>query len=142
MTEFTPVAALLGGALIGAGALLTMWLLGRIAGISGILGGALFQLGSSDWGWRVAFLAGMVLAPVAYMIVVGQAPAFSMPASTTTSIVAGLLVGFGVTLGSGCASGHGVCGMARLSIRSIAATGIFMAAAIATVFVTRHVIGA
>ncbi|MCH9808884.1 MAG: YeeE/YedE family protein [Alphaproteobacteria bacterium] len=141
MTEFTPIAALIGGTLIGLGAVLTMLLLGRIAGISGMLGGALFPASGDDWSWRAAFIAGMIAAPVLYTLVLGKAPQFEMPVSTLTSIIGGLLVGIGVTFGNGCASGHGVCGMARLSTRSIAATGVFMAAAVVTVYVTRHVIG-
>lgn len=141
MTEFTPVAAIVGGALIGLGAIMAMALLGRIAGISGILAGTVFPASKEDWSWRAAFVAGMIAAPVVFTFVMGQAPEFTMTATTTTSILAGLLVGSGVTFGAGCASGHGVCGLARLSPRSIVATGVFMAVAVATVFVTRHVIG-
>lgn len=141
MTEFTPIAALIGGTLIGLGAVLTMLLFGRIAGISGMLGGTLFPTSSVDWSWRAAFIAGMIAAPVIYTFAMGKAPQFEMPISTFASIVGGLLVGIGVTFGNGCASGHGVCGMARLSPRSIVATGVFMLTAVVTVFVTRHVIG-
>jgi len=141
MTEFTPVAAVAGGVLIGLGAIMAMGLLGRIAGISGILAGTIFPASFSEWSWRAAFIAGMIAAPTVYTVAMGHAPEFAMPGDTMTSIVAGLLVGSGVTFGAGCASGHGVCGLARLSQRSIVATGVFMAVAIATVFVTRHVIG-
>lgn len=141
MTEFTPLEAVVGGALIGTGAVLAMLMLGRIAGISGILAGTVFPSSYSEWSWRAAFVAGMIAAPTLFAFATGAAPAFEMPGTTVTSIVAGLIVGFGVTLGSGCASGHGVCGLARLSRRSLAATGVFMATAVATVFVTRHVIG-
>ncbi len=141
MTEFTPVAALVGGTLIGIGAVLTMLLFGRIAGISGMLGGTLFPSSAEDWSWRAAFIVGMIAAPSAYMLAMGQAPQFEMPVSMMASIVGGLLVGIGVTFGNGCASGHGVCGLARLSPRSLAATAVFMGTALVTVFVTRHVIG-
>jgi uncharacterized protein len=141
-TEFTPFTAIAGGALIGAGAVLAMLLLGRIAGISGIVAGAIFPASKDEWGWRAAFLAGMIMSPVLYTLVTGQGPQFAMPGSTAMSVVAGLLVGIGVTFGAGCASGHGVCGLARLSSRSIIATSIFMLMAVATVYVTRHLIGA
>ncbi|MBU2582675.1 MAG: YeeE/YedE family protein [Alphaproteobacteria bacterium] len=120
---------------------MAMGLLGRIAGMSGILAGTFFPNSAEDWGWRAAFIAGMIAAPTVYTLWTGHSPDFEMPATTTLSIVAGLLVGVGVTFGAGCASGHGVCGLARLSQRSIVATGIFMAVAMATVFVSRHVIG-
>ncbi len=142
MTEFTPIEAVVGGILIGAGAVMMMALLGRIAGLSGILSGFVFQAGNSDWAWRAAFVAGMIAAPVLYTLAMGQAPDFAMPGSTGLSVVAGVLVGIGVTFGAGCASGHGVCGMARLSPRSLAATATFMATAVATVYVTRHLLGA
>ncbi len=138
MANFTPVSAAIGGALIGLSAALLMLLTGRIAGISGIFGGCL-NAATSDKGWRLAFLAGLILAPVTaalggYAVLHPQ-----MPASWITTIGAGLLVGFGTRLGGGCTSGHGVCGIARLSTRSIVATAVFMAAAIVTVAVTRHV---
>lgn len=136
MTDFTPFASLAGGALIGAAALLLWLTLGRIAGISGILAGA----AGPDRGWRLAFLAGLIGAPIAWVALAG-APALHIAAGPVTLVAAGLLVGFGTRLGSGCTSGHGVCGLARLSPRSIAATGIFMATAAATVFLTRHVLG-
>jgi len=137
MTNFTPVAALVGGALIGLAAALLMLLTGRIAGISGIVGGCVIP-GARDHTWRLAFVAGMIAAPV-----VGAASGFSletpqMPASWTIIVVAGLLVGFGSRLGSGCTSGHGVCGIARFSLRSIVATVIFMFTAFVVVFVVRH----
>lgn len=141
ITEFTPFTAIAGGALIGAGAVLAMLLLGRVAGISGIVAGALFPASLDEWAWRAAFLAGMIMSPVLYTLVMGQGPQFAMPGSTATSVVAGLLVGIGVTFGAGCASGHGVCGLARLSSRSIVATSVFMVMAVATVYVTRHLIG-
>jgi uncharacterized membrane protein YedE/YeeE len=141
LENFTPVSATLGGVLIGLSAVL-LWLFnGRIAGISGILGGLLAP-GLRDFGWRAAFVLGLVAGPLAAMAALGDMPAVTITGSTGLLVAGGLLVGFGTRLGSGCTSGHGVCGLARLSPRSIAATGLFLAAALATVFVTRHVIGA
>jgi uncharacterized protein len=136
---FSPLAALAGGALIGLAAALMMILGGRIAGVSGILGGA-FEARAGDRGWRIAFIGGIVVAPL-----VALAAGFGLPDVTLpvwpVAIAGGLLIGFGTRMGNGCTSGHGVCGIARLSPRSIAATGIFMLAAVATVFVMRHVVG-
>ena len=140
MTDFTPATALIGGLLIGSASVLLMLLLGRIAGITGIVVGAWPRTGH-DWAWRAAFLAGMVAAPLVYSVVAGAAPAFASEASPGLLIVSGLLVGFGVVLGSGCPSGHGICGLARFSVRSLVAVPIFMATAAATVFVMRHLIG-
>jgi uncharacterized membrane protein YedE/YeeE len=139
MTGFTPFASAAGGVLIGASAAVLWLLLGRIAGISGILGGLAGAPGG-DRGWRVAFLAGLVGAPLVWAALAGP-PAIQVAAGPVTLVAAGLLVGYGTRLGSGCTSGHGVCGLARLSPRSVAATGVFMATAAATVFVVRHVIG-
>ena len=138
MAPFDPVSALIGGALIGLAAVLLMLLNGRIAGVSGILGEALT---GEDRGWRVAFLAGLVAAPLLLGAVGDPVPSPRMPASYAIVIAAGLLVGFGTRLGGGCTSGHGVCGIARLSPRSIAATGVFMATAMAVVAIMRHVFG-
>jgi uncharacterized protein len=137
MAVFDPTSALLGGLLIGIASALLMVLNGRVAGISGILGGTL--VGSADEkAWRLGFLAGLIVAPI-LVSVVGQAvPEPKMPASWLVVVAAGLLVGFGARLGGGCTSGHGVCGIARLSARSIAATAIFMATAIVVVAITRH----
>ncbi|HSK38525.1 MAG TPA: YeeE/YedE family protein [Arenibaculum sp.] len=140
MTAFTPVSGTLGGALIGLAVVLLLLLNGRIAGISGILGGILGNPGAGDVAWRVAFLAGLVAAPMLYQAVAGPV-AITIDASTSLLAGAGLLVGFGSRLGGGCTSGHGVCGFARRSRRSVAATGIFMAAGLLTVFVTRHLLG-
>ena len=140
MTEFTPVESLFGGTLIGLSAVLLMAFHGRIAGMTGILTGLLPPI-SSDWAWRAAFLAGAVVAPMLILSLSSQAIAFESPVATPWLVVSGLTVGVGVYFGSGCTSGHGVCGLARLSPRSIAATAIFMASAIATVFVVRHVLG-
>lgn len=141
MTEFTPVTALLGGGLIGLAATLLMAFNGRIAGISGITSGVLPPwTGTGDLGWRLPFLAGLLLAPILVQITTGD---ISQTVSTDLPlmIVAGLLVGFGSVYGNGCTSGHGVCGLSRLSTRSLIATGTFMIVAIATVAITRHGIG-
>lgn len=139
MTEFTPWLSLLGGVLIGLSATLLMALNGRIAGMTGILSGVVPPL-SDDWQWRAVFLAGAILAPMVYVLA-GGTIGFSVPVSSAALIVGGLIVGIGVSFGSGCTSGHGICGIARFSPRSIVATVIFMAATFATVFVVRHVIG-
>jgi len=113
---------------------------GRIAGISGVVGGLLTSK-AGDAAWRVAFIAGLLAAPSLYAAVAGGVPPITVTSSTGLLVTAGLLVGFGTRLGSGCTSGHGVAGIARLSPRSFAATGMFVAVAVATVFVTRHLIG-
>jgi uncharacterized protein len=140
MTEFTPYASLFGGALIGLSAVLLMYFHGRIAGLTGILSGVIPPI-ARDWQWRAAFLSGAVLAPLLYVFAFGGQVEFAVPVSTLALIVGGFLVGIGVTFGSGCPSGHGVCGISRLSTRSIAATVTFMATAFVTVFILRHVIG-
>jgi hypothetical protein len=137
MANFTPISAAIGGALIGLSAASLLLLLGRIAGISGIFGG-LMAPGASDRGWRVAFIAGLLLAPVTAMLSGYDVPLPAMPTNWWVVIGAGLLVGFGSRMGNGCTSGHGVCGIARLSPRSIAATVVFMATAVITVAVVRH----
>ena len=137
-TDFTPVGALVGGALIGLSALMLMAGLGRIAGISGILGGALnFDRGPR--GWQLAFMAGLLLPGVAVLAGLAPRPEIEFVANGRALALAGLLVGFGTRLGSGCTSGHGVCGLARLSRRSLAATGTFMTAGLVTVFLLRHI---
>jgi uncharacterized protein len=140
ITTFTPLAAAIGGVLIGLAAALLMLLTGRIAGISGILSGCLTIVGG-DRAWRFAFLAGLIASPLVGMLVGLGLPEPLMPRSWLVIAGAGLLVGFGTRLGGGCTSGHGVCGMARFSLRSIAATLIFMASAIVVVFVSRHGLG-
>ena len=137
--NFTPWASLAGGALIGVAAALFVLFNGRIAGISGILGG-LLQWPKGDMAWRVAFLLGLVAAPAAYGLY-APLPAVHVDAGTATLVVAGLLVGIGTRYGAGCTSGHGVCGLSRLSPRSLVATLTFMAAGFVTVFVVRHLIG-
>ena len=139
-TAFTPWPALAGGVLIGVAAAMFALLNGRIAGISGVLGGLLRPV-RGDTGWRIAFLAGLVLAPALLAWVVPVAGPH-IAAGPVTLVIAGLLVGFGTRWGSGCTSGHGVCGLSRLSLRSLVATGVFMAAGFATVFVVRHLLGA
>lgn len=140
-TTFTPIASLLGGALIGFAAVLLMLLRGQIMGATGILAGALRPANRAEWQWRAMMLAGMVTGPWVYFLFVGALPRIQVPAPTSLLVLGGGLVGFGVTLGSGCTSGHGVCGLARLSRRSFAATGVFMLTTAATVYVLRHVIG-
>ena len=140
MENFTPVSALMGGALIGLGVVVLMLANGRIAGISGIVGGVV-QPDGPEWRWRVGFIVGLV-GGAALAMLAGFGPAsIAVTGSMPLLIGGGLLVGFGTRLGSGCTSGHGVCGLARLSPRSLAATGIFMATGAATVFVMRHVLG-
>ena len=140
MANFTPVSAAIGGALIGISAVLLMLFTGRIAGISGIVAG-LINPHASDRIWRFAFIAGLITAPIASVLFGFGVPAPQMPESYITIVVAGLLVGFGTRLGSGCTSGHGICGIARLSQRSIVATAVFMVAAIVVVALTHHVAG-
>ncbi|WP_334174375.1 YeeE/YedE family protein [Pseudoxanthobacter sp.] len=142
-TTFTPLASLAGGALIGLAAVLLMLTLGRIAGLSGILGGLLPAVGDAgDRGWRAAFLGGAIAAPVLIFLATGWRPAVTVEAGPLLIVASGLLVGIGVGIGSGCTSGHGVCGLARFSRRSLVATLVFMATTALTVFVTRHLIGA
>lgn len=140
MEHFTPLPAFFGGVLIGLSVVLLMLTNGRIAGVSGVLGGLLVSK-VRDAGWRLAFILGLIAAPLLYTAVAGRVPPIAVTSSTGLLIAGGLLVGFGARLGSGCTSGHGVAGIARLSPRSIVATGVFLTAGMATVFVTRHVMG-
>ncbi|MGJ8584771.1 MAG: YeeE/YedE family protein [Marinosulfonomonas sp.] len=142
VTEFTPWVSLAGGILIGLASVMLMAFQGRIFGATGILAGFITPSSSSDWTWRALLLAGMVTGPVVYLLATGDWPAIEVPISTPMMIIGGFIVGIGVTFGSGCTSGHGVCGMARLSRRSIVATATFMLFTAITVFVIRHVIGA
>jgi uncharacterized membrane protein YedE/YeeE len=138
-TVFTPWSALAGGIAIGLAAALVIMLGGRIAGISGILGG-LLPPRSGEGAWRAAFLFGLLIAPWAYGL--GGRPAVSrIGAGWPTLVLAGLLVGLGTRYAAGCTSGHGVCGLARLSGRSVVAVAVFMAAGFASVFIVRHVLG-
>ena len=136
MHNFTPIPAAIGGTLIGLAVALLMLTTGRIAGISGIVDGL---IGNADGkGWRAAFVAGLILAPLLARLVGFTLPTPRMPASWVVIAGAGLLVGFGTRLGGGCTSGHGVCGTARLSPRSIVATLIFMGTAMVVVAIARH----
>src|SRR5262249_34333511 len=135
---FTPWSAAIGGVIIGMAAALLVLVNGRIAGISGIVGG-LLRPASGDLAWRFAFVAGLIAAPIGYAIVT-TLPPIVVEASYPTLVLAGLLVGVGTRYGAGCTSGHAVCGISRRSPRSIAATLAFMAAGFATVFVVRHLL--
>lgn len=137
--EFTPWSALAGGVLIGIAAAMFVLLNGRIAGISGVIGGLLRPV-TGDVAWRAAFVIGLIGAPLVYGMLAAL-PVLRIDASFGALIGAGFLVGVGTRYGSGCTSGHGVCGLARLSPRSLVATAAFMAAGFATVFVTRHMFG-
>jgi uncharacterized protein len=140
LENFTPVSATVGGVLIGFAAVLLMALLGRIAGISGIASNLLPPQVAGDWPWRLAFILGLVLG-ARLIAALGLAPLLSFPMALPAMAVAGVLVGFGAVIGSGCTSGHGVCGIARLSKRSLVATATFMLAAIVVVYIVRHVVG-
>jgi uncharacterized membrane protein YedE/YeeE len=138
--SFTPLASTIGGMLIGAASAVLLLGKGRVAGISGIVGG-LFRPEAGDVAWRVAFVAGMIAVGATLGAVDPSLFSATFPRSPNTIAIAGLLVGFGTRMGQGCTSGHGVCGISRFSARSIAATMTFMAAGFATVFVTQHVVG-
>lgn len=140
-TAFTPWASLAGGVLIGLAATLLMLFLGRVMGATGVLAGLISPATTSEFVWRAVLLLGMVSGPVVVMGVTGEAPVVQVPVSTPMLLIGGAIVGVGATLGSGCTSGHGVCGVARLSRRSIVATATFMATALATVYVVRHMVG-
>lgn len=144
LTEFTPWLSLFGGVLIGLSAVIVMGLFGKIAGISGITTGLVGMIpgvgGPEDRGWRLSFLLGLIIAPVLVLLVTGSFPQQSVPTNLGVMIIAGLLVGLGTALGSGCTSGHGVCGLARLSPRSMAAVIIFLGVAVLTTTIVRHVL--
>lgn len=140
-TEFTPLVSTFGGLLIGLASVMLMWARGNVFGATGILTGFLQPRSSADWAWRAAILFGMMTGPFVYLLLTGSFPAIDVPVSRTTMIVGGFIVGVGVTYGAGCTSGHGVCGMARLSPRSIVATLSFMAGTAVMVFVMRHLVG-
>ena len=141
ITQFTPLTATIGGALIGVASVMLMAFNGRIAGISGILGRLFPPYAGTDPLGAACFLLGLIAAPLLYAAVTGTPFAQTVSSDANLMAIAGLLVGYGTALGGGCTSGHGVCGIARLSPRSIAATCIFMATAFVTVFIMRHVIG-
>ena len=138
-TDFTPLASLLGGGLIGLSAVLLMAFQGRIAGISGIAVRMMPPYLDAEARGRVAFVLGLLAAPPAWLLSTGAWPHVTLEASAPLLVLGGLLVGFGSVWGAGCTSGHGVCGLSRLSVRSFAAVGTFMATAILTVFILRHV---
>lgn len=140
MENFTPLSALAGGVLIGLAVVALLWLNGRIAGISGIIGGLLPPV-PGDMGWRALFAVGLALGAGLYRIAGGPLKAIEVTTSPVLLIAGGLLVGFGTAVGGGCTSGHGVCGLARLSGRSLAATLTFMAAGVITVWIVRHLWG-
>lgn len=141
MENFTPISALIGGALIGLAAVLLMLFNGRIAGVSGIAGGLIWPA-AGDWQWRLAFVLGLVAGPLVYQALGGALPDIQFPMGEPFGLIAaGLLVGFGTRLGGGCTSGHGVCGVSRLSPRSLTAMGAFLFTGFATVYVIRHVMG-
>lgn len=137
MAEANILGGLLGGALIGTAAALLLAINGRIAGISGIVGGLITSRERGERSWRLAFLLGLITGPTLYRLVYGELP-LQMEADGPVLLAAGLLVGFGTRLGSGCTSGHGVCGLARLSPRSLAATLTFMSVGIATVYIVKN----
>lgn len=140
MENFTPLSALAGGALIGAAASVLLWLNGRIAGISGIVGGLLAPA-AGETGWRALFTLGLIAGAALYRVAGGPLQAIEIETSPMLLIAGGLLVGFGTRIGGGCTSGHGVCGLARLSRRSLVATAVFMISAGITVAVVRHLWG-
>ncbi|MBC3807372.1 YeeE/YedE family protein [Undibacterium seohonense] len=140
--QFTPLTAIGGGLLIGLASVLLMAGIGRIAGVTGILAGVftgLFQANKSEWPWRLAFILGLAISPILYTVF-GELPTIEIQTEWPALLFAGLIVGFGTRLGSGCTSGHGVCGISRLSPRSIIATLAFMGAGFATVALVRHVL--
>lgn len=137
-TPFTPIASLLGGALIGLSAVLLIWATGRIAGVSGIAARLFPPYEDREFAGRLAFVAGLIAAPLLVRLVTGSLPVQTIAAATPVLMIAGLLTGFGAVWGSGCTSGHGVCGLSRLSVRSLIATVTFMATGVATVYVMRH----
>jgi uncharacterized membrane protein YedE/YeeE len=139
MEDFTPLGGFVGGLLIGSAVALMLLLNGRVAGISGIVGG-LLTLRLRDAAWRVAFVGGLVLGSLAYVWAAGGTATVTVVSSLPAILVGGLLVGFGTRLGSGCTSGHGLCGLARFSGRSVVATATFFGVAMLTVFLTRHVL--
>ena len=140
-TSFTPLQSLFGGSLIGLSAVLLMLTLGRIMGATGILAGVIMPIASGERRWRAVLLLGMLSAPVVYLLFSGSWPTISVPISMPMIIIGGVLVGIGVTFGSGCTSGHGVCGLARISRRSIVAVLTFMVTTFATVYIVRHLMG-
>ncbi|WP_298934416.1 YeeE/YedE thiosulfate transporter family protein [uncultured Ruegeria sp.] len=140
-TAFTPFTSLSGGLLIGFGAVLLMLGLGRIMGATGIMSGLVFAENTAEFSWRAVLAAGMILAPGLIYAVTGTMPAIDVPISPLMIVIGGVIVGLGASLGSGCTSGHGVCGLSRMSVRSLVAVPTFMVTAAITVFVIRHMFG-
>lgn len=140
-TAFTPFASFGGGLVIGLGAVLLMLGLGRILGATGIMSGLVLPQNRSEAAWRAALVVGMIAAPGVIFLVSGSMPQVDVPVSPAMIAIGGVIVGLGASLGSGCTSGHGVCGLSRLSIRSLVAVPTFMATAAITVFIIRHVFG-
>lgn len=140
-TAFTPLASAAGGVLIGLGAVLLMAGLGRILGATSIMAGVIFPDNREEFSWRAALVLGMILAPGLILLATGSWPALQIPVSPAMIAIGGVIAGIGASFGSGCTSGHGVCGLSRLSLRSLVAVPTFMATAAATVFVIRHVLG-
>ena len=140
-TVFTPLTSFGGGLLIGLGAVLLMLGLGRIFGATGILSGTVFFENRAEMTWRLALVVGMVSAPLVIFAVTGEMPDLTVPVSPAMIVIGGVIVGLGASLGSGCTSGHGVCGLSRLSVRSLVAVPTFMTTAAVTVFLIRHVFG-
>lgn len=138
--SFTPLVSLVGGVMIGLAALLLMLAHGRVMGISGIVGGIVVPAAKSDIGWRILFVIGVLAGPFVIMALTGAPVERTGVASGFMLPVAGFLVGLGTAIGTGCTSGHGICGLARLSVRSAAAVGMFMTTAIITVYVVRHLV--
>ena len=137
-TSFTPIASAAGGALIGVSAVLLMALKGRVAGVSGIVSRLLPPWEDREFSGRLAFVSGLIAAPILVWFATGRLPMQTIEIATPGLVIAGLLVGFGSVWGNGCTSGHGVCGLSRLSVRSLVATVTFMATAVITVFIVRH----
>jgi uncharacterized membrane protein YedE/YeeE len=140
-TEFTPLASTIGGVLIGIAAVMLMLFNGRIAGISGIIGRLLPPYRDNDIIGAAVFVLGLMAAPLGYTVATGTPVTQTVSDNAPSMVIAGLLVGFGTAYGGGCTSGHGVCGLSRLSLRSVVATAIFMTTGFVTVFVTRHILG-
>lgn len=140
-TAFTPFTSFGGGLLIGLGAVMLMGGMGRILGATGVLSGLIFAETRPEFSWRAAMVIGMILAPGLIYLATGAMPALDVPVSAPMVALGGVIVGLGASLGSGCTSGHGVCGLSRLSVRSLVAVPTFMLTAAITVYVTRHLIG-
>jgi len=141
-TVFTPISSFGGGLAIGLGAVLLMLSLGRILGATGILSGTVFAEDREDLKWSAAMIVGMIAAPILIFLFTGKMPEVNVPISPLMIVVGGVIVGFGASLGSGCTSGHGVCGLSRLSVRSMVAVPTFMATGVITLYIIRHVVGA